>query len=309
MSKTKHTLWVEKYRPDTLEGYIGNEAMKLKFAKYIAENDVPHLLLVGPPGTGKTTAAKLLTSNMDCDVLFLNASDDNNIETVRGKIRGFASTMSMAPLKIVVLDEFDGFTRAGQEALRNVMEKNSMTTRFILTANYAERISEPIISRVQVFRVQPPSLKDVCVHVAKILKAENISYTAADVKLATDAYFPDIRKILNELQLNVTDGKLSLEVERTVANDFKLKVVDLLKNNIDSKQTFTTIRQAIANAQVKDFTETFRILYDRVDEYAKPDTIPSVILAIAEAQFRDGQVVDKEINLMAMFINILQNLK
>jgi DNA polymerase III delta prime subunit len=306
MSNLNHSLWVEKYRPSTLDGYIGNEAIKNKFAQYIAKNDIPHLLLVGPPGTGKTTAAKILTTAIDADVMFLNASDDNNIETVRGKIRNFASTIGMAPLKIIVLDEFDGFSRAGQEALRNLMERYSQNTRFILTANYAERISEPIISRVQLCRIEPPSIKDVCVHVAKILKTENITYTPAVIKLMTDTYFPDIRKVLNELQLHVTDGEVILEATQAVNNDVKVKIIELLKTGVDHKKTFTDIRQLVANAQIRDFTDIFRALFDRVDEYMKPDKVPSAILAIADAQYRDSHVVDKEINAMSMFVNILQ---
>lgn len=300
----ENSLWVERYRPDTLEGYIGNEQMKEKFARFIAAGDVPHLLLVGPAGTGKTTAAKILLKNIECDSMILNASDENNIDTVRSKIRGFASSRSFAPMKIMLLDEFDGFTRQGQEALRNLMEQFSDTTRFILTANYIERISAPIISRTQQFHVVPPSQKDTAIHVAGILKKEGVTFKPVDLKLLIDAHFPDIRKILNEAQLAVVDGQLAVDQKQIIESDFKLKVVDTLCSKASSKEKFATIRQIVADARIRDYSDFYRILFDRVTDYANGST-SQAILAIAEGQFRDAMVVDKEINAMATVINIL----
>ena len=144
---SENTLWVEKYRPSTLENYLGNELVRDKIAGFIESNDIPHLLLAGKAGTGKTTLAKILVKNMDCDFIFINASDENNIDTVRTKIKGFVTTMSLRPIKIVVLDEADYITPQGQAALRNLMEAFSMTARFILTCNFSERIIDPQIGR------------------------------------------------------------------------------------------------------------------------------------------------------------------
>jgi replication factor C small subunit len=305
MSNKSEYLFVEKYRPSDLSTFIGNEQIKSKLARFIIEQDIPHLLFCGKPGTGKTTIAKILVNHIDCDYLFINASDENNIETVRNKIKGFVSTHSFKPLKIVILDEADYLTASSQAALRNLMEQFSKSTRFILTANYGERISDPIVSRVQSFTLLPSSPKDVCVHVAKILKTENVEYLATDIKTLIETYYPDIRKIINEGQLRIQDGKFQLDIDRIIEADFKMKLVSILKSSDEPKQQFIQIRQLIANSNIKDFIEVYQILYSHVDEYAKTK-ISDTILAIAEGQFQDSFVVDKEITFCATVIRILQ---
>jgi DNA polymerase III delta prime subunit len=305
---TGHYLWIEKYRPDSLKNYIGNEQMKEKFSGYINEQDLPHILLTGPAGTGKTTAAKIILKEIDCDSMVINASDENNIETVRNKIRGFAATRGFKPLKIMLLDEFDGFTQQGQSALRNLMEQFSKTTRFILTANYIEKIIDPIVSRTQHFKVVPPSRKDVAVHLATILKAENVAYVVADIKFMVDAYFPDIRKVIGEAQAASIKGKLTIDKQHVVENDYKMKVVDILADKTSKKEKFSAIRQLIADSGVRDFTDMYRIMFDKVQNFS-PNNISGAILAIAEGQYRDAMVVDKEINAMATIINVLEQMK
>ena len=156
-----HSLWVEKYRPKDLSTYIGNEHLKSKVRIYLESEDVPHLLLYGKAGTGKTTLAKIITSNIDCDYLYINASDENNVDNVRTKIKNFASSVGFKSLKVIILDEADFLTPNAQAALRNLMETFSKHTRFVLTCNYVERIIDPIQSRCQSFKVVPPSRKEV----------------------------------------------------------------------------------------------------------------------------------------------------
>jgi len=302
-----HSLWVEQYRPTTLDDYIGNDALKAKVGRMIADGDIPHLLLSGPPGTGKTTVAKIIVKNIECDYLYINASDDNNVETVRTKIKSFASTIGFKPMKIIILDEADYITINGQAALRNIMETFSRTTRFILTCNFVERIIDPIVSRTQQFHVVPPTKIDVAKHVAGLLKKEDVSYQPTDVKLLVDAHYPDIRKIINEAQLNTMNGQLTIDAEEVVSSDIKLKVVELLGQKGDAKKRFQDIRQLVADAGIRDFSDMYTLLYEKVDQYGKSH-VSQVILHIAEGQKYDGQVVNKEINMMSTIINILQTI-
>ena len=302
----EHTIWTEKYRPDVLENYIGNDVIKAKLEQYIQTQDIPHLLFYGTAGTGKTTAAKILVKNIDCDYMFINASDERGIDTVRDKIKGFASTVGFAPLKIVVLDEADFLGREAQPALRNMMEAHAASTRFILTANYVERIIDPLVSRTQVYKLTPPSKKDVAKKLADILKNENIEYDTKTIAQIVNVYYPDIRKIINTAQLQSRDGKLQVSVDELIGQDVKLKVVDVLTSNLTLKDKVNEVRKLVIEAQVQDFTEMFQLLYQYVDSYA-PSKIPQAVIAIAEGQFRDGQVVDKEINFVATLYTILTN--
>ncbi len=300
----EHTIWVERYRPDALENYIGNETLKEKFAHYIQTQDIPHLLFYGTAGTGKTTAAKILVKNIECDYLFINASDERGIDVIRDKIKNFASTSGFAPLKVVVLDEADALTPDAQAALRNMMEVFSKQTRFILTCNYFERIIPPIVSRCQTSALTPPSKKEVAVHLTNILNQEGVTFEKQAIATLVNAYYPDIRRIIGTAQQQTRDGKLVVNVSEVIAGDTKLKVMDVLMSNQTGQVKVQEIRQVIADAGIRDFAELFRLLYDRVQDYA-PNKIPQTIIHIAEGQFRDSMVVDKEINFMATMYNIL----
>ena len=299
-----HTIWTEKYRPDVLENYIGNDVIKAKLEEYIQTQDIPHLLFYGTAGTGKTTAAKILVKNIDCDYMFINASDERGIDTVRDKIKGFASTVGFAPLKIVVLDEADFLGREAQPALRNMMEAHAASTRFILTANYVERIIDPLVSRTQVYKLTPPSKKDVAKKLADILKNENIEYDTKTIAQIVNVYYPDIRKIINTAQLQSRDGKLQVSVDELIGQDVKLKVVDALTSNLTLKDKVTEIRKIVADAQIQDFTELYRVLFDYVEQYT-PNKIPQAVIAIAEGQYKSAFVVDQEINFIATLYTIL----
>ena len=312
MGKLEHTLWVEKYRPDSLESYIGNEHLKSKIKLYLENGDLPHLLLYGRAGTGKTTLAKLLVNNIECDHLYINASDENSVDTVRNKVRNFASTIGFKDMKVIILDECDYITPNAQAALRNLMETFSKHTRFILTCNYVERIIDPIQSRCQSFQIVPPSRKEVAVHLTSILKEEEADFEMDDVATLVNGGYPDIRRGINFAQRQIVDGNLSIDQNNLVAVDlnvnvFSSQIVNVLKTQ-SKKDAFVTIRKMLADNQISDFADLFRLLYDEVDDYGKGH-IAECILTIAKYQLSDAQVVDKEINAMAMLIEILGIIK
>jgi replication factor C small subunit len=261
-------------------------------------------LFYGTAGTGKTTAAKILVKNIDCDYMFINASDERGIDTVRDKIKGFASTVGFAPLKIVVLDEADFLGREAQPALRNMMEAYSASTRFILTANYLERIIDPLVSRTQVYKLTPPSKKDAAKKLADILKNENVEYDTKTIAQIVNAYYPDIRKCINTAQLQTRDGKLQVSIDELIGQDVKLKVVDALTSNLTLKDKVGEIRKIVADAQIQDFTELYRVLFDYVEQYA-PNKISQAIIAIGDGCRWDSQVIDKEINFITVLHTIL----
>ena len=298
-----NSLWVEKYRSQNLDTYVGNEGVKAFISKCISTNDIPHLLLYGKPGTGKTTLAKLITKNIKCDVMYINASDERGIDTIRDKIVDFASVNSFNPIKIIILDESDYITAQAQAALRNVMETYSAKTRFILTANYAERIIEPLKSRCQTFHIEPLAKGDVAKHLAWILDQEEAKYELSNIASLVKTYYPDIRKIINATQQSVDEnnilnpGALIPNVEGVLNT-----VISALKSN--SKNAWTDVRQAIADADINDFVPLYTGLYERATEY----TNSPADIAIHSAQYlwQNNSIADKEINFMAFISQILK---
>ena len=307
MERLEHSLWVEKYRPTTLDTYIGNEHLKSKVSVYLESGDLPHLLLYGKAGTGKTTLAKLLVNNIECDYMYINASDENSVDTVRNKVRGFASTMGFKDYKIIILDECDYITPNAQAALRNLMETFSKHCRFILTCNFVERIIDPIQSRCQSFQVIPPSKKEVAIHIHNILKKESIASKVDDIAGLVNAGYPDIRRVINSCQRQCVDGMLVVDKQSLVESDYKMKLMEIIKKE-NKKDAFKGVRKLLADSQVTDFAELYKLMYDEVDSYGTGH-IAECILIIAKYQLSDSQVVDKEINAMAMIIELLGVIK
>lgn len=304
MSSIDNTLWVEKYRPSELKDYVGNEHLKDKIQSFIEDGDVPHLLFHGKAGTGKTTLAKLIVNSVDCDYMIINASDERNIDTIRDKVKGFASTVGFKKWKIIVLDEVDYMNHLAQPMLRNIMETFSAHCRFILTCNYIEKIIDPIQSRCQTFQIVPPTKKDVAVQVSNILNTEGVKFEPKDLVPIIDSSYPDIRKIINTCQLNSSRGVLKLDSTSIVDSDVKNKIVEILKSNDDKRNKWKNIRQAIADSRIQDFTEFYTYLYEKVDEYGGSNTA-NIILILSESQHKDVLVVDKEITFMACVIQIV----
>ena len=304
----ENSLFVEKYRSKVLDEYIGNEQLKQIVSQYINNNDIQNLLLYGTPGTGKTTLAKLIVNNINCDFLYINASDERGIDTIRDKVQGFASSASFKPLKIIILDEADFLTIQAQASLRNIIETYSRTTRFILTCNYLERIIDPLQSRCQVLKITPPSKKEVAQHVANVLDQEDISYENFNIAFIVNKHYPDIRKILNTCQVNTVDGELVIDTSILTSSNYTDAILKELKT--PSKNNFKNIRQILADSNLDDFEGIYRFLYDNLDEYGKDDlTKVSIIIEIENYMYHANFRIDKEINLMALICSILKTIQ
>lgn len=308
MFNPSHTIWNEKYRPQTLDTYVGNDTVKATFQQYIDTNDVPHLLLYGDAGSGKTTLAKIVANTIAKDnYIYINASDENSVDTVRDKIKQFASSIGFGGLKLIILDECDYMTPNAQAALRNVIETFSKTTRFILTCNYVDKIIDPIQSRCQIFNIVPPSKKEVASHLVKILDGESVKYEKDSLVTIINQSYPDIRRVINTTQRCVIGGVLKLDETTLVEHNYLSSILDVLKSSKSKKEKFDGIRQLLADNHVRDFNQMFRYLYDNVDSFAN-GFVSTIILIIAEAQYKDSFVVDHEINAMAMFIQIIMEI-
>ena len=302
MANSENSLLVEKYRPTKLENYVGNNSIKTKISKYLEQNDIQNLIFYGPAGTGKTTLAKLIVKNLDCDHLYINASDERGIETIRDKVSGFASVASFKPIKVVILDEADFLTIQAQASLRNIIETFSRTTRFILTCNYVERIIDPLQSRCQVLKVVPPNKKEAAYHLSWIMDKEGIAFEMDDLGSIVLQHYPDLRKCINTIQANTIDNQLKLDKSVLVSSNYIDKVID----NLKSKPNFKNIRQIIADANVDDFDELFRALFDRASEYASGKE-GTITVLINDHQYKANFRIDKEINTMSLINNIINN--
>jgi len=307
MNRTENSIWVEKYRPITLDDFIGNDHIVDKIKIYLETNDIPMLLLFGPFGTGKTSISKIIVNSIECDYLYINAADENGVETIRKKVSNFASTVGFNDIKIVILDEAHQLTFQAQQILNNILEIYSKTTRFILTSNYIEKIAGSIVSRCQAFQVVPPRKPEVAARLAYILDAENVTYKKEDLALLVNSHFPDIRKIINTAQSFNVNGVLKLDKNEIIESNYFLKAIDLLINSSDSKKTYREIRQLFADNKVRQFEQFFRLLFENLEKITTDETRQAqIIIAIAEAQYHDILVLDHEINAMALVVRILE---
>jgi len=297
----EHSLWVERYRPTQLENYVGNEHLKAKVERYIKSNDVPHLLLYGRAGTGKTTLAKIIVNKLDCDYLYINASDERGIETIRDKVSGFSSVMSFKPIKVVILDEADFLTIQAQASLRNIIETFSRTTRFILTCNFVERIIDPLQSRCQTFKIIPPTKKEVAVHLASICDKESISYDLPAIGKVVNKFYPDLRKMLNTIQASNINNHLTIDDSLLVSASYLSAILNELKK---TKPNIKEIRQIIQDSNVDDFEELFRFLFDNAEAYL-PNREGTVAILVNEHQYKANFRIDKEINMISLLQQII----
>jgi len=303
-------LFVEKYRPKNLDEFIGNDNIKTIFKEFIINQEIPNILLYGGAGSGKSTLAKILINSIDCDYIYINMSDENSIDVVRNRIKNFASSISFSKIKIIVGEESDYLTPNAQASLRNIISQFSNHTRFIFTCNYINKVIDPIISRCQTFELQNMSKTKVAERLTYILDNENVKYKLNDIKVLVNNYFPDVRRIINETQKSIINNNIVIDVSSSLENDYKYKVLKLLKekNNNPQKQ-FNKIRQIIANNGVKDFSDMYTFLFNKIDEFCNDDNILYNIITIQEAQYQDSFSIDKEICFVSLIAQILKGEK
>lgn len=302
MTNRTDSIWAQKYRPTSLDTYIGNDDFKEYVRKSIEANDIQNLIFHGKTGTGKTTAAKILYSSLNCQELYLNGSDDNGIDTVREDIKRFVSTASFKPLKIVVLDDCQNFTPQAQQALLNIIETYSKSTRFIFTCNAIGKLIPALRSRCEEFKLEPPDKAGVAEYLDSVLMAEAVSYDMDDLVLVINKFFPDIRKCLNVLQASSRSGTLQIDDSTLNSVDFIDKIIAVLHGHTGDK--FGHIRQIIADNGLNEFTEVYRALYDRIDEYTT--NVGEVCCLIADGEYESNFVPDREITFMKVIYNIIK---
>jgi DNA polymerase III delta prime subunit len=298
-------LWVEKYRPAKLDGYVFRDAhQKQQVERWVKEGTIPHLLFSGNAGIGKTTLAKILFNELDInplDILEINASRTNSVEDVRDKIVNFVQMIPFGPFKIVLLDEADYLSPNAQAALRGVMEEYHTTSRFILTCNYPNRIIPALHSRCQGFHIEKVDQTEFTARVATILVEENVEFDLDTLDTFVKATYPDLRKCINTVQMNSVDGKLhSPEKGDTGEADYKIEMVQLFKDGKIAQAR----KLVCSQARPEEMEEIYRWLYDNIELFGDDAKQEKAVLIIKQGLVDHTLVSDPEINLAATLIRL-----
>ena len=303
-------LWVEKYRPNTIDDAILPSELKTTFSKFVTNGECPNLLLSGSAGCGKTTVAKAMLEQLGCTYMMINGSEESGIDVLRNKIKNFASTVSLeGGRKYVILDEADYLNpQSTQPALRGFIEEFSKNCGFILTCNFRNRIIEPLHSRCSTveFRIpaeeKPQLAMDFMKRCEVILDSENVKYNKKVVASLIQKFFPDWRRVLNELQRYSASGEIDAGILVNLSEDSVKELLSFLKN-----KEFTNVRRWIVNNLDNDPTRIYRRIYDTLYDNLDSRTIPNAVLVLADYSYKSAFVSDQEINLLACMTELMQN--
>ena len=301
-------LWTEKYRPNDIDGYVfRDEEQKAQVKTWIDEGAIPHLLFSGAPGVGKTTLAKILIKQLeidDFDVLEINASRENSIDTIRDKITGFVQTMPFGDFKVVLLDEADYISPNGQAALRGVMETYHASARFILTCNYPNRVIPALHSRCQGFHIEKVDKTEFTARIATVLVAENVELDIETLDTYVRSTYPDLRKCLNLCQMNSTGGKLSnVKGDEGNTSDWRVDAVNLFK----AGKIIEARKLMCSTVRPEEMEDVFRWMYDNLELFSTTqEGQDSAIMAIRTGLVNHSFVADPEINLSATMVELSQ---
>lgn len=307
-SHLQNLLWVEKYRPKRVQDCVLPSGIKKTFQEMVDNGEVHNLLLSGTAGTGKTTIAKALCDELGCDFMLINCSEDGNIDTLRTKIRNFASTVSFGGgKKVVILDEFDySNAQSTQPALRGFIEEFAANCRFILTCNFKNRIIEPLHSRCTTIEFSIPAKEKPKLagqfmdRVKGILQDEQIKYDEKVVAELIMRYFPDFRKVLNELQRYSVSGEIDVGILQVLGEIKTKELVGFMK-----EKNFNEVRKWVVQNLDNDQTRIFRQIYDNLYGYFQPQSIPQAVLILSDYQYKAAFVADSEINLTACLVHLM----
>jgi replication factor C small subunit len=301
-------LWTEKYRPNDIDGYVFRDnEQKAQVKTWIDGKSIPHLLFSGAPGVGKTTLAKILIKQLeidDFDVLEINASRENSIDTIRDKITGFVQTMPFGDFKVVLLDEADYISPNGQAALRGVMETYHASARFILTCNYPNRVIPALHSRCQGFHIEKVDLTEFTARIATVLVAEGVELDIDTLDTYVRSTYPDLRKCLNLCQMNSTDGKLTnVKGDEGGSADWRVDAVNLFK----AGKIVEARKLMCSTVRPEEMEDVFRWMYDNLELFSTTqEGQDSAIMAIRTGLVNHSFVADPEINLSATMVELSQ---